>query len=90
METTTITISIELSKLLKSSLTSKQLETLATKHKVYINTIRRIRDRKTKKPNKEILIDLLKMSIKTHKKQITANKAALSILQQELKKISPK
>jgi transposase len=48
-------ISSLLSKLLKDTLTTLQIRTIADKYHVHYNTIINIRDRRKKDPNKQIL-----------------------------------
>ena len=76
-----------LSQLLKKSLTTLQLESLAKKYNVHYNTIINIRDRRKKAPQKRILKDMIKMAINTHKNRIKSSEEYLNHLNEELKKL---
>jgi hypothetical protein len=76
-----------LSQLLKKSLTTPQLQTIAKKYDVHYNTIINIRDRRKKAPEKAILEDMIKMAIRTQKKQVKSSGEFLILLKEELEKL---
>jgi hypothetical protein len=76
-----------LSQLLKKSLTTIQLQTIAKKYDVHYNTIINIRDRRKKAPEKAILKDMIKMAIHTQKKQVKSSGEFLILLKEELEKL---
>ncbi|TPN83858.1 hypothetical protein [Aquimarina algicola] len=76
-----------LSNLLKKSLTRADLMAIAEKFDVHHNTIINIRDRKKKEPDKSIVKDMIKTSIRVQKNKIKTSTALITQLEDELKKI---
>ena len=81
-------ISNLLSRLLKKSLNTFDIQAIADKYNVHYNTIINIRDRRKKSPNKNVLNDLIRMAIKNQKQNIENSKELLNQLQKELKKLT--
>ncbi len=80
-------ISSLLSRLLKKSLTTEELQIIATQYNVHYNTIINIRDRRKKNPDKSILKSMIKIAISVQEKQIKDKTELIILLEQELEKI---
>ncbi|PKV51726.1 hypothetical protein ATE84_3824 [Aquimarina sp. MAR_2010_214] len=80
-------ISSLLSKLLKDTLTTSQIQDIANKYHVHYNTIINIRDRRKKDPNKQILKEMIRMAISHQKQTIETSKVLLDQLEKELEKL---
>ena len=80
-------ISGSLSKLLKESLKTSEIELIAEKYNVHYNTIVNIRDRRKKAPARAILRDMIEKAIKNQEKEIKRISNLLDDLHKELEKI---
>jgi hypothetical protein len=81
------TISGLLSRLLKNTLTTSQIKTIAKEYDVHYNTIVNIRDPKKKAPDKSILKAMINEAITNQTQQIINSAEFIALLQKELEKV---
>ncbi len=82
------TISRSLSSLLKKSLNTIEIQSIADKFGVHYNTIINIRDRRKKEPDIIIIKYMIKKSIWAQENRIKDNEERIKFLKQELEKLS--